>query len=386
MKNIAQLGQVFTPPDIVRRMILLRKNRGRILEPSAGDGAFLRELSGENAVGIEIDSRFAKQSGARCMDFFDYPESQKFDTIIGNPPYIRHRDILAKTRAKLPHEMFDGRSNLYLFFMEKCLRHLADGGEIIFITPRDFIKATAARRLNRLLFDGGTITDFIDLGDLRVFSDASPNCAIWRFAKGDFSRKTNGGREKFLFDGGQIFFARREYAVSCRDVFQIKVGAVSGMDFIFADEKHGNRDFVCSKTAADGKTRRMIYGVRPPVLRKHKSVLIARKIRKFDETNWWQWGRAHFDSPRPRIYVNAKTRRANPFFLHPARDYDGSVLAVFPHDENADLQILCDMLNAVNWRELGFVCGGRFLFSQRSLQNCLLPKSFARFAGAKKAA
>ena len=38
------------------------------------------------------------------------------------------------------------------------------------------------------------------------------------------------------------------------------------------------------------------------------------------------------------------------------------------------------MLNKeVNWQELGFVCDGRFLFTQRSLQNSLLPDGFARF-------
>ncbi|MGI9298539.1 MAG: Eco57I restriction-modification methylase domain-containing protein [Gammaproteobacteria bacterium] len=375
MKKNAQLGQVFTPPEIVRRMFALRRNFGRVLEPSAGDGAFLRLA--ENATGIEIDPRLAGQSGALCADFFDYADEHKFDTIVGNPPYVRHQDIPARTREKLRRDLFDGRSNLYLFFIEKCLRHLRGGGELIFITPRDFLRATAARRLNRLLYESGTITDFIELGDARVFSGASPNCAIWRFVKGDFSRRANGGRETFFFNDGQIFFARGEYAVPCRDIFRIKVGAVSGMDSVFADEKYGNRSFVCSRTAATGETRRMIYDSFHPVLRRHKQILMARKIRRFDETNWWRWGRAHFESDRPRVYVNAKTRAAAPFFLHSSRDYDGSVLAVFPRDETADLRKLRDKLNAVNWRELGFVCGGRFLFAQRGLQNCLLPKSFA---------
>jgi hypothetical protein len=36
-----------------------------------------------------------------------------------------------------------------------------------------------------------------------------------------------------------------------------------------------------------------------------------------------------------------------------------------------------ELLNdAVDWQELGFVCDGRFLFSQRSLQTCMLPDVF----------
>ena len=38
------------------------------------------------------------------------------------------------------------------------------------------------------------------------------------------------------------------------------------------------------------------------------------------------------------------------------------------------------MLNKeVDWQELGFVCDGRFLFTQRSLQTCVLPERFSRF-------
>ena len=48
------------------------------------------------------------------------------------------------------------------------LRQLRPGGELIFITPRDFLKATSAVKLNRLLVESGSITDAIELGDARV--------------------------------------------------------------------------------------------------------------------------------------------------------------------------------------------------------------------------
>ncbi len=38
---ITGLGQVFTPPPIVERVLSLRRNFTTILEPAAGDGAFL---------------------------------------------------------------------------------------------------------------------------------------------------------------------------------------------------------------------------------------------------------------------------------------------------------------------------------------------------------
>ncbi|PIO47035.1 MAG: SAM-dependent methyltransferase, partial [[Chlorobium] sp. 445] len=50
----------------------------------------------------------------------------------------------------------------------------------------------------------------------------------------------------------------------------------------------------------------------------------------------------------------------------------------FPKQQTADLHTLCAMLNDVDWRELGFMCDGRFLFSQRALEQCLLPEAFRR--------
>lgn len=385
LHDVVRLGQVFTPEAIVRRMLALRRNSGRVLEPSCGDGAFARHLPGCTA--IELDARHCPP-GALNQDFFDYPEDEKFATIIGNPPYVRYQDIPPATQARLPAEHFDGRSNLYLFFIEKCLRHLDPGGELIFITPRDFLKATSAVRLNRLLFEAGTITDFIELGDARVFAGATPNCAIWRFEKDNFSRRTRyesdttGGIEArhFLFAGGHLAFTRADCTVPLADLFAVKVGAVSGADEIFASTTHGTMDFVCSHTAKTGQTRRMIFNTPHPALLPHKTRLLARRIRPFDESNWWQWGRLHPQTEAPRIYVNGRTRNPAPFFLHPCTNYDGAVLALFPRDSAADLAALCAQLNAVDWAELGFVCDGRYLFTQRSLQQALLPESFRRAA------
>lgn len=243
-------------------MLALVRNHGRVLEPSCGDGAFSRHFP--RCTAIEIDPRHCP-AGCLNTDFFAFPDSECFDTIIGNPPYVRYQDIPPATRQLLSAEHFDGRSNLYLFFIEKCLRHLAPGGELIFITPRDFLKATSAVRLNRLLHAAGTITDFIELGDARVFDGATPNCAIWRFEQGNFSRRTHyeTGNDSeyrhFLLAGGHLAFTRSDCPAPLATIFAVKVGAVSGADTIFSSTKHGNMDFVCSQTARNGQLRRMIF-------------------------------------------------------------------------------------------------------------------------------
>jgi adenine-specific DNA-methyltransferase len=380
--DVARRGQVFTPQAIVEAMLALRRNQGRVLDPACGDGAFSQRLPGCTA--IELDAAHCPP-GALNIDFFAYPEAEKFDTIIGNPPYVKARDILPESRLRLASRLLDGHANLYLHFIEKCVRQLKPGGELIFITPRDFLKATGAARLNVWLHDQGTLTDLIDLGDARIFDGALPNCAIWRFEKGNMTRRLNDGRRMRLA-GGQLLLTHGIYSVPLSSVFFVKVGAVSGADDIFANVELGNADFVCSRTAQTGELRRMIFDAPLPWLEQFKERLLARRVARFDESNWWKWGRRHHVSDAPRIYVNGKTRKAQPFFLHPCTNYDGAVLALFPHDPAADTQALCRMLNDVDWHELGFVCDGRFLFAQRSLETAMLPEAFAPFVRQAQAA
>lgn len=165
--NISSLGQVFTPESIVNKMLSLvrstkRCQNPRFLEPSCGNGAFFKHLP-QNKVGIELDrmliesvnNTFNKhtQSILLNIDFFNYDVSEKFDCIIGNPPYVRYQDILDSTKLLLSSykNFFDLRSNLYLFFIYKSLLHLKDKGELIFITPRDFLKSTASIKLNHFI-------------------------------------------------------------------------------------------------------------------------------------------------------------------------------------------------------------------------------------------
>lgn len=397
-KNVAMLGQVFTPPALVSAMLALRGNSGRVLEPSCGDGAFSSRL--DDCVAIEADAQHAPP-GSLNIDFFSYPVRERFATIIGNPPYVRYQDIQTKTRRLLKSELLDQRANLYLYFIEKSIRHLADGGELIFVTPRDFLKASGSARLNEWLYAQGSITHALELGDARVFAAAVPNCLVWRYVKGDLSRSTQyaviGARDslskalgapnweprKFVEAAGQLLFMPSDLGLRMKDIARVKVGAVSGADDIYADSTHGTRDFVCSHTVKTGETRRMIWISKgdpvPEVLLPHKKRLIRRSIRAFDESNWWQWGRSYPASDAPRVYVNGRTRESRPFYVHDCMNFDGAVLAIFPLNPAVDIHAFCAALNAVAWQQMGFVCDGRYLFAQRSLENAPLPEEFAEF-------
>lgn len=114
--NVESLGQVFTPKSIAKFMSELRTTSGVALEPSCGNGVFFQYLPKFKA--LEIDPSHAP-SDAIILDFFKLSTSEKFECVIGNPPYVRYQDISEETKMLLDESFFDKRSNLYLFFIEK---------------------------------------------------------------------------------------------------------------------------------------------------------------------------------------------------------------------------------------------------------------------------
>ena len=363
------LGQFFSPKVLVEKCISLIKNKNsRLLEPSCGDGAF-SSLINDNSVFIEIDKSVISNKNALNIDFFDYPISEKFMTIIGNPPYVDNKFLNIRHETDIRVQ-----ANLYLYFIEKCFHHLEAGGELIFIVPRDFIKATSAKSVNELLYKNGTITHFYDYGDAKLFKEACPNICVFRYEKGDFSYLTETflGKRYILINDGIISFSKNKDVIPLGDIFDVKVGAVSGKDELFLNDN--GEEFVYSKTASTGETRKMIYDRYDKSLESHKQALLKRGIKKFSEQNWWSWGRAvDFREGAPRIYVNCKTRNSKPFFISKCDKWDGSVLALF-QKRNIDLDLAVNKLNSIDWNDLGFVTGGRFVFAQKSLKEALIDR------------
>ncbi|MCP5102564.1 MAG: N-6 DNA methylase, partial [bacterium] len=92
------------------------------------------------------------------QDFFDYSQNNKYDTIIMNPPYIRHHLIDNEEREKY-HKLIASSfnlkytSDLWAYFLIKTIGHLNNTGSIGAILPWSFLQADYARKIRMWLLD-----------------------------------------------------------------------------------------------------------------------------------------------------------------------------------------------------------------------------------------
>ena len=189
------LGQYFTPDIIVDFMINLISSsnpKRKILEPSAGEGVFLQHLNKFpcELVSIEIDTTLANKSDSPIlyMDFFDYSIENKFDVVIGNPPYIRWKNQSLDARKTLLERTFwgkrmNGLTDLLQPFIFKSIDHLHTNGELIFITPKFWLQTLHSRPLREYIKEHGHITVIVDFNEKNIFTHASLNIIIFKFVK-----------------------------------------------------------------------------------------------------------------------------------------------------------------------------------------------------------
>lgn len=121
-------------------------------------------------------------------DFFD-PEwmfgiREGFDIAISNPPYVRQEQIGDfKPSLKGQYDCYSGTADLYVYFYERSLRVLRDGGVLTFISSNKYFRAGYGEKLRRFLGERSTILHLIDFGDAPVFTAiAYPSIIIARKA------------------------------------------------------------------------------------------------------------------------------------------------------------------------------------------------------------
>jgi len=105
-----------------------------------------------------------------------FPDVMKrggFDCVIGNPPYVRQESLSEfKDYFQKHYESFDGMADLYVFFMEKGVRLLREGGYYSIIVSSSFLRTTFAAPLREYLKKTAGIFRVVDFGGLAVFENA----------------------------------------------------------------------------------------------------------------------------------------------------------------------------------------------------------------------
>jgi len=377
LKDKDKYGQFFSKNPLIRKVIQsLISNDGTILEPSVGEGDLVFGLESKNPVLIDFKPKVLDINGVPvlAMDFFDYSRENKFNTIIGNPPFVKYKFLDDSVKANINHYGYNKKSNLYYFFIHKCIEQLEDGGELIFITPKEFMFNVGAIILRNFMNENGTITHFIDCGEKKLFSDASvPSLCIFRYEKNNTTKRTKFwesfdsyiNKEQFIdkpmsIMNDQFCFCEKTNESILSDFFDVKVGVVSGMDLFYLTDKDADGVFVHRFRTNSGYKNYYFFDnfniedvpedIKNLFLA-NKENLINRKIKKYTENDWWKYGAVrnleNMLSDKQRIYVAPKTRIENPFFLGQSNElYSGALLGIFPNSDKINLIKAIDFFNS----------------------------------------
>jgi adenine-specific DNA-methyltransferase len=304
--------------------------------------------------------------------------------------------------------------------MDRCLDLLSMNGEMIFIVPKEWFFATGAAPLRRKLLTGGFFSHLIDCGEEKLFPTAQiPSLLIFRWTKTVATIPADCQYAPDLAAAVAGDYRRRLFTVTAGGLFALlepklanevaawgtlgaqylaKVGLVTGLRRIFTLPDEVEIESTATQYQADTSGRRSRFlnvnhfthfEAIPPLaagyLLAHKEQLLARRIIKFDETNWWKFGAVRnqklMDSDTPRFYVHGKTRGPRPAFVGRSGEaFTGSLLGLFqkPNAAVPPAQAVT-LLNSPRYRQilagLILIAGGRLSLHPTVLADLPFPES-----------
>ena len=176
-------GIFFTPLSTIKLNIELLKpylsSIKTILEPSCGSCQYINYLnninSNFNITGIEYNKTIydkIKDLSINNTQIInqDYlisndvilNENDKFDLIIGNPPYY----VMKKKNVnKKYYKYFNGRPNIFILFIIKSLTKLNKNGILSFILPKNFLNCLYYNKTRKFINNNFTILNIIECND-----------------------------------------------------------------------------------------------------------------------------------------------------------------------------------------------------------------------------
>lgn len=201
-------GAFFTPSQITRFMAewAIRSNNDLVMEPSAGDAAFLvsaverlRSLSMRNQSaplvhGVEIHGHSATVARRRVSaaggtaeiresDFFCVDPEQAYDVVIGNPPYIRYQDFTGESRARSRAAALragvslTGLASSWAAFTIHSALFLKKGGRLALVLPAELLSVNYAAPVRKFILSHFREVQLV-LFDEQVFPDAEADVVL----------------------------------------------------------------------------------------------------------------------------------------------------------------------------------------------------------------
>lgn len=188
-------GQYFTPELIADFMVSLsEKNQDHwILEPSVGKGVFLESLMKKgfrNMISYEVDKTLKHPSefDIRYESFISAKPERQFDLIIGNPPYIRWKNLEEELRNELESndlwvKYFNSLCDYLYIFILKSITLLKDEGELIFICPDYWLQTTYSESLRNYMMREGGFESVFRFNETQVFPGVNSSLMIFKYKK-----------------------------------------------------------------------------------------------------------------------------------------------------------------------------------------------------------
>ncbi len=192
LKN--KFGQYFTPERVADFMIELAdiSIHSKILEPSCGEGIFLRCLQKKgfnNIIAYEIDKELAQGfKNVQYESFISAKIEDTFDLVIGNPPYIRWKNLEESLKQELLqsalwNKYFNSLCDYLYIFILKSIELLKENGQLIFICPEYWMTTTHSLSLRNYMVSVGHFEDIYHFNETPIFDKVSVSLIIFKFVK-----------------------------------------------------------------------------------------------------------------------------------------------------------------------------------------------------------